>query len=185
MCYESYFLADRFQQITTDETTDSTVLNLNRNLIFYNFSKPVESQGQQSLTESSDAEKKMVVEVLKSPKGRKRKMKQSKIEIHGEKKKLVVKLPASDSSSPGSGPKCTSSPVVIDLDSGDSAKSSRSCRSGRQTRNSSKHKLESSPPSAPVKKHKGKKDLKPKKEEKTKKEEQPKKEGKTKSNGKI
>ena len=106
--------------------TDSTVLNLNRNLIFYNFSKPVESQGQQSLTESSDAEKKMVVEVLKSPKGRKRKMKQSKIEIHSEKKKLVVKLPASDSSSLGSGPKHTSSPVVIDLDSGDSAKSSRS-----------------------------------------------------------
>ena len=86
-------------------------------------------------------------------------MKQSKIEIHGEKKKLVVKLPASDSSSPGSGPKCTSSPVVIDLDSSDSAKSSRSGRSGRsgqQTRNSSKHKLELSPPSAPVKKHKGK-----------------------------
>ena len=162
MCYESYFLADRFQQITTDETTDSTVLNLNRNLIFYNFSKPVKSQGQQSLTESSDAEKKMVVEVLKSPKGHKRKMKQPKIEIHGEKKKLVVKLPASDSSSPGSSPKRISSPVVIDLDSGDSAKSS--C-SGRQTRNSSKCKLESSPPSAPVKKHKGKKDLKPKKEE--------------------
>ena len=122
MCYESYFLADRFQQITTDETTDSTVLNLNRNLIFYNFSKPVKCWGQQSSTESSDVEKKMVVEVLKSPKGRKRKMKQSKIEIHGEKKKLVVKLPASDSSSPGSGPKCTSSPVVIDLDSSDSAK---------------------------------------------------------------
>ena len=71
---------------------------------------------------------------------------------------------------------------MIDLDSSDSAKSSHS---GRQTRNSSKCKLELSPPSAPVKKHKGKKDLKPKKEEKTKKEEQPKKEGKTKSNGKI
>ena len=171
MCYESYFLADRFQQITTNEMTDSTVLNL----IFYNFSKPVESWGQQSSTESSDAEKKMVVKVLKSPKGRKRKMKQSKIEIHGEKKKLVVKLPASDSSYPGSGAKCSSSPVVIDLDSGDSAKS---CHS-------SECKLESSPPGAPVKKHKVKKDLKPKKEEKTKKEEQPKKEGKTKSNGKI
>ena len=160
--------------------TDSIVLKQK----FYNFSKQVESWGQQSLTESSDAEKKMVVEVLKSPKGRKRKMKQSKIEIHGEKKKLVVKLPASDSSSPGSGPKRTSSPVVIDLDS-DKSDSAKSSRSGRQTRNSSKSKLESSPPSAPVKKHKGKKDLKPKKEEKTKKEEQPKKEGKTKSNGKI
>ena len=81
--------------------TDSIVLKQK----FYNFSKQVKSQGQQSSTESSDAEKKMVVEVLKSPKGCKRKMKQSKIEIHGEKKKLVVKLPASDSSSPGSGPK--------------------------------------------------------------------------------
>ena len=125
----------------------------------------------------------MVVEVLKSPKGRKRKMKQSKIEIHGEKKKLVVKLPASDSSSPRSGPKHTSSPILIDLDSNKSYSAKSSC-SARQTRDSSKHKLESSPPSAPVKKHKGKKDLKPKKEEKTKKE-QPKKEGKTKSNGKI
>ena len=78
-----------------------------------------------------------------------------------------MKLPASDSSSPGSGPKCTSSPVLIDLDSD----KSESSHSARQTKNSSKRKLESSPPSAPVKKHKGKKDLKPKKEEKTKKEE--------------
>ena len=166
--------------------TDSIVLKQK----FYNFSKQVKSQGQQYLTESSDAEKKMVVEVLKSLKGCKRKMKQSKIEIHGEKKKLVVKLPASDSSSPGSGPKRTSSPVLIDLDSNKSDSAKSSC-SARQTRNSSKCKLESSPPSAPVKKHKGEKDLKPKKEEKnkkeekTKKEEQPKKEGKTKSNGKI
>ena len=55
----------------TDKMTDSIVLKQK----FYNFSKQVKSWGQQSSTESSDAEKKMVVEVLKSPKGRKRKMK--------------------------------------------------------------------------------------------------------------
>ena len=64
-----------------------------------------------------------MVEVL-SPnrnKGKKRKFKQSKIQIHGEKNKLVVKLPEQDSES-SSGPKktqrnATSSPICIDLDS--------------------------------------------------------------------
>ena len=60
----------------------------------------------QSSTESEADKKGMVVEVL-SPnrnKGKKRKFKQSKIQIHGEKNKLVVKLPEQDSES-SSGPK--------------------------------------------------------------------------------
>ena len=128
----------------------------------------------------------MVLQVLKSPKSRRKKLKQSKIEIHGDKK-LVVKLPGSDSSSQ-SGPKRMSSPVLIELDDSESGKSGRS---GRQTRNSSKRKVEDSPKSVPVKKQKiNKKDVKQaKKEEKPKKDENPKeklkKEDKSKSNGKA
>ena len=94
----------------------------------------------ESSTESEADKKGMVVKVL-SPnrnKGKKRKFKQSKIQIHGEKNKLVVKLPEQDSES-SSGPKkmqpkATSSPICIDIDSS----SEKSSRSGRTTRNSSK-----------------------------------------------
>ena len=88
----------------------------------------------------------MVVEVL-SPnrsRGKKRKLKQSKIQIHGEKNKLVVKLPEEESESSSghkkTAPRATSSPVVIDLGtkSDKSSKSAHSSKSGRKTRNSSK-----------------------------------------------
>ena len=106
----------------------------------------------ESSTESEADKKGMVVEVL-SPnrnKGKKRKFKQSKIQIHGEKNKLVVKLPEQDSES-SSGPKkmqpkATSSPIVIDLDSTSdkSSRSARSSKSGRTIRNSSKRKADGS-----------------------------------------
>ena len=70
-------------------------------------------------------------------------MKQSKIEIHHDKK-LVVKLPMQDESSHGSAPapKRTSSLILIDLDS------SMSSGTGRKTR-SSKRKAEDSASSKP------------------------------------
>ena len=119
----------------------------------------------------SEADKKgMVVEVL-SPnrnKGKKRKFKQSKIQIHGEKNKLVIKLPEQDSES-SSGPKktqpkATSSPICIDLDStGDkSSRSAHSSKSGCTTRNSSKRKAEDEVPQA-KKSKKAKKEVKKKK----------------------
>ena len=102
----------------------------------------------ESSTESEADKKGMVVEVL-SPnrnKEKKRKFKQSKIQIHGEKNKLVIKLPEQDSES-SSGPKkmqpkATSSPICIDLDSGTdkSSRSACSSKSGRTMRNSSKRK---------------------------------------------
>ena len=98
----------------------------------------------ESSTESEADKKGMVVEVL-SPnrnKGKKRKFKQSKIQNHGEKNKLVVKLPEQDSES-SSGlkktqPKVTSSLICIDIDSS----SEKSSRSGHTTRNSSKRKVD-------------------------------------------
>ena len=112
----------------------------------------------------------MVVEVL-SPnrnKGKKRKFKQSKIQIHGQKKKLVIKLPEQDSES-SSGPKkmqpkATSSLICIDLDSA-SDKSSRSAcssKSGHTTRKSSKSKAEDKVPEAKKQKQ-AKKEVKKKK----------------------
>ena len=124
----------------------------------------------ESSTESEADKKGMVVEVL-SPnrnKGKKRKFKQSKIQIHGEKNKLVIKLPEQDSES-SSGPKkmqpkATSSPICIDLDSGTdkSSRSARSSKSGRTTRNSSKRKAEDEVPQA-KKPKKAKKEVKKKK----------------------
>ena len=110
----------------------------------------------ESSTESEADKKGMVVEVL-SPnrnKGKKRKFKQSKIQIHGEKNKLVVKLPEQDSES-SSGPKkmqpkATSSPICIDIDSS----SEKSSRSGRTTRNSSKRKADEVPKAMKPKKGK-------------------------------
>ena len=110
----------------------------------------------ESSTESEADKKGMVVEVL-SPnrnKGKKRKFKQSKIQIHGEKNKLVVKLPEQDSES-SSGPKktqpkATSSPICIDIDSS----SEKSSRSGRTTRNSSKRKADEVPKATKPKKTK-------------------------------
>ena len=101
----------------------------------------------ESSTESEADKKGMVVKVL-SPnrnKGKKRKFKQSKIQIHGEKNKLVVKLPEQDSES-SSGPKktqpkATSSPICIDIDSS----SEKSSRSGHTIRNSSKRKADEVP----------------------------------------
>ena len=78
----------------------------------------------------------MVVKVL-SPnrsRGKKRKLKQSKIQIHGEKKKLVIKLPEEESESSSghkkTAPRATSSPVVIDLGT-ESDKSSKSAHSSK------------------------------------------------------
>ena len=97
-------------------------------------------------TESEADKKGMVVEVL-SPsrsRGKKRKLKQSKIQIHGEKNKLVIKIPDQDSESSSghkkTAPKATSSPLVIDLGSKSdkSSKSAHSSKSGCTTRNSSK-----------------------------------------------
>ena len=113
----------------------------------------------------------MVVEVL-SPnrsRGKKRKLKQSKIQIHGEKNKLVVKLPEEESESSSghkkTAPRATSSPVVIDLgtESDKSSKSANSSKSGRKTRNSSKQKADPAPDPKEAKKQK-----KAKKEEKKK-----------------
>ena len=111
----------------------------------------------------------MVVEVLSPTRGKKRKFRQSKIQIHGEKNKLVVKIPEQDSSlESNSGlkktqPKATSSPIVIDLDSGSdkSSRSARSTRSGCTTRNSSKRKADAVP--APKNPKKAKKEEKKKK----------------------
>ena len=124
----------------------------------------------ESSTESEANKKGMVVEVL-SPnrnKGKKRKFKQSKIQIHGEKNKLVIKLPEQDSES-SSGPKkmqpkATSSPICIDLDSASdkSSRSARSSKSGHTTRNSSKRKAEDEVPEA-MKPKKAKKEVKKKK----------------------
>ena len=118
-----------------------------------------------SSTESEADKKGMVVKVL-SPnrsKGKKRKFKQSKIQIHGEKNKLVIKLPEQDSES-SSGhkkmePKATSSPIVVDLDSGSdkSSRIARSSRSGHTTRNSSKRKADAVPEAKRPKKAKKKK----------------------------
>ena len=110
----------------------------------------------ESSTESEAGKKGMVVEVL-SPnrnKGKKRKFKQSKIQIHGEKNKLVVKLPEQHSES-SSGPKktqpkATSSPICIDIDSS----SEKSSRSGCTTRNSSKRKADEVPKATKPKKAK-------------------------------
>ena len=122
-----------------------------------------------SSTESEADKKGMVVEVL-SPnrnKGKKRKFKQSKIQIHGEKNKLVVKLPEQDSES-SSGPKktqpkATSSRICIDFDSrtDKSSRSACSSESGRTTRNSSKRKAEDEVPQA-KKQKKAKKEVKKK-----------------------
>ena len=124
----------------------------------------------ESSTESEADKKGMVVKVL-SPnrnKGKKRKFKQSKIQIHGEKNKLVIKLPEQDSES-SSGPKkmqpkATSSQICIDLDSGTdkSSRSARSSKSGRTMRNSSKRKAEDEVPQA-KKPKKAKKEVKKKK----------------------
>ena len=116
----------------------------------------------ESSTESEADKKGMVVEVL-SPnrnKGKKRKFKQSKIQIHGEKNKLVVKLPEQDSES-SSGlkktqPKATSSPICIDIDSS----SEKSSKSGCTTRNSSKRKADKVPKA--MKPKKAKKEVKKK-----------------------
>ena len=83
-------------------------------------------------------------------------MKQSKIEIHHDKK-LVVKLPAQDESSSGSafGPKRTSSPILIDLDS------SVSSGTGRKTR-SCKRKAEESASNEPKRQKKEKEKVKEK-----------------------
>ena len=119
-----------------------------------------------SLLLNPEADKKgMVVEVLSPNKSKekKRKFKQSKIQIHGEKNKLVVKLPEQDSES-SSGhkktePKATSSLIVIDLDSGSdkSSRSAHSSRSGCTTRNSSKRKADAVPESKKPKKKKKRK----------------------------
>ena len=123
----------------------------------------------ESSTESEADKKGMVVEVL-SPnrnKGKKRKFKQSKIQIHGEKNKLVIKLPEQDSES-SSGPKkmqpkATSNPICIDLDSASdkSSRSAHSSKSGRTTRNSSKRKADEVPEAKKPKK--AKKEVKKKK----------------------
>ena len=115
-----------------------------------------------SSTESEADKKGMVVKVL-SPnrnKGKRRKFNQSKIQIHGEKNKLVIKLPEQDSES-SSGPKkmqpkATSSLIVIDLDSASdqSSRSARSSKSGRTTRNSSKRKDDKEPEAKKPKKAK-------------------------------
>ena len=109
----------------------------------------------ESSTESEVDKKGMVVKVL-SPnrnKGEKRKFKQSKIQIHGEKNKLVIKLPEQDSeysSGPKkTQPKATSSPICIDIDSS----SEKSSRSGR-TRNSSKRTADEVPKATKPKKAK-------------------------------
>ena len=122
----------------------------------------------ESSTESEADKKGMVVKVL-SPnrnKGKKRKFKQSKIRIHGEKNRLVVKLPEQDSESSSepkkTQPKATSSPICIDLDSGTdkSSRSARSSKSSRTTRNSSKRKAEDA---SSKEAKKGKKEVKKKK----------------------
>ena len=139
----------------------------------YNFRKQHEDSVQvaKSSTESEADKRGMVVEVL-SPnrsRGKKRKLKQSKIQIHGEKNKLVVKLPDEESESSSghkkTAPKAKSSPVVIDLGSKSdkSSKSACSSKSGRTTRNSSKRKADPAPDPKEAKKPK-----KAKKEEKKK-----------------
>ena len=88
---------------------------------------------------------------------------QSKIQIHGEKNKLVVKLPEEESESSSghkkTAPRATSSPVVIDLgtESDKSSKSANSSKSGRKTRNSSKRKADPAPDPKEAKKQKRKK----------------------------
>ena len=123
----------------------------------------------ESSTESEADKKGMVVEVL-SPnrnKGKKRKFKQSKIQIHGEKNKLVVKLPEQDSESSSEPtkmqPKATSSLICIDLDSTSdkSSRSAHSSKSGHTTRNSSKRKADEVPEAKKPKK--AKKEVKKKK----------------------
>ena len=58
-------------------------------------------------------------------------MKQSKIEVHHDKK-LVVTVPMQEEMSSGSGLKRTSSPILIDLDGDMSTASSRKTRSSKR-----------------------------------------------------
>ena len=114
-------------------------------------------------------EKKSVLLQVMSPnrKGKKKKMKQSQIEIHHDKK-LVVKLPQqqSESESGSSGPKRTSSPIVV-LDDSDSS------RNGR-TRSATKRK--STEDSVPVKQKKEKREKTKEKTPKEKKKQEKQKE---------
>ena len=145
---------------------------------FYHFRR--EATKEDSSTESSDVHKKSVLLQVMSPtrKGKKKKMKQSQIEIHHDKK-LVIKLPQQQSQSSSglnnSGPKRTSSPIVLD-DSDTSTKSGR-------TRSATKRK--STDNSVPIK-HKEKKEKvkkKLRKRRKKKEKQQIRKEEKPKKNG--
>ena len=107
----------------------------------------------ESSMESSDVEKNVLFQ--ESQKGAKKKIKQSKLEIHHDKK-LVLKLSTQDDSSSGTTPepKRTSSPILIDLDSSSSG-------TGRKTR-SSKRKAEDSASNEPKRQKKEKENVKEK-----------------------
>ena len=133
----------------------------------------------ESSTESSDADKNVLFQVLSPKRGRRKKMKQSKIEIHHDKK-LVVKLPTQEESSSGSAPppRKTSSPIVIDIDS------SASSGTGRKTR-SSKRKAEDSGSNEPKRQKKEKEKVKEKSSKNKKQDDKPVQPKKSKKNGSV
>ena len=134
--------------------------------------------------ESSDVEKNVLFQVVSPKRGRRKKIKQSKIEIH-HNKKLILKLPMQDDSSSGTAPepKRTSSPILIDLDS-------LSSGTGRKTR-SSKRKAEDSASNEPKRQKKEKEKVKEKISKNKKQDDkpapavQPKKSKKNTTNGSV
>ena len=118
---------------------------------FYIFRKA----GKGGKNESSDVEKNVLFQVVSPKRGQRKKIKQSKLEIHHDKK-LVLKLPTQDDSSSGTVPelKRTSSPILIDLNSSSSG-------TGRKTR-SSKRKAEDSASNEPKRQKKEKEKVKEK-----------------------
>ena len=152
-------------QFTTDLTDfDSFATDFNRLyklqiikkfFTFYIFRKAGKGGKNKSSTESSDVEKNVLFQVVSPKRGQRKKIKQSKLEIHHDKK-LVLKLPTQDDSSSGTAPepKRTSSPILIDLNS------LSSC-TGRKTR-SSKRKAEDSASNEPKRQKKEKEKVKKK-----------------------
>ena len=151
---------------------------------FYIFRKVVKGGKNESSTESSDVEKNVLFQVVSPKRGQRKKIKQSKLEIHHDKK-LVLKLPTQDDSSSSTAPepKRTSSPILIDLDSSSSG-------TGRKTR-SSKRKAEESASNEPKRQKKEKEKVKEKISKNKKQDDkpvpavQPKKSKKKTSNGSV
>ena len=173
-----------FDSFATDVNRLYRLQIIKKFFTFNIFRKAGKGGKNESSTESSDVEKNVLFQVVSPKRGRRKKIKQSKLEIHHDKK-LVLKLPTQDDSSSGTAPepKRTSSPILIDLDSSSSG-------TGRKTR-SSKRKAEDSASNEPKRQNKEKEKVKEKISKNKKQDDkpvpvvQPKKSKKNTSNGSV